>query len=460
MKTGVLRGATALLLLLAGVGPAWGGFALQDSDTVVFLGDGLVGQAQIPVFVETFVRARYPQCKARFVSLGRAGETAASLREHVGETVGAMQPKATVAVVCLGLFETSLNALSEEARGAFAQDYEAVVGALQSAGLKVVVMTPPSVEEQRNNRLRELSFNEQVIGKLAEEIRGVAERSGASLVDWYEVSIEDRARRTAQDPRFGFSRDGLRPLSEGEALSATLLLEQWGAEPIQAQVALNWESGEASSDPPGVTAERVSGREMRLRFSDFPLPWVLTAGRGEKQSADWYAHRLARIELKVQKLTSPGLVLEMNGRPVPVVRQQLEAGFDLSSAELFQEAPASQKLMQLIDTRNKLLLTKQEKAASERPTEPELVPAFEALLHAYDLYYSGYATLVERCPRTLGGELTLKTLDSTLQSPGGAGAQERSEDRTLAPVEPERKRLERNAEERRKRVTPVQRDDG
>lgn len=400
--------AVMLLTVAVATPSAAEGFALTDADQVVFLGDTLVSQGLFPHFVETFVRARYPELRARFLMMGRADATPQSLREVVEKDVLGMEPRPTVAVICVGLFEVSMAQLSDEQLVSFASDYEELVRVLTAAGIKVVVLTPPSPDEERNARLRELAFDKQVVGRIAAEIRRIAAAHGAALADWYRVSAEQRAARREQDPRFSFSRDGLRPQGAGHALAATLLLEQWGAQPIAARVKLDWASGEITSTAGSVTAERLNRREVKVTLHDFPLPWVLTAGRGEHVTPDWYAHRLCAITVKISGLPSATLVLEAGRRPLPLVREQVESGFDLGSCAALLEAPAAERLIRLVNTKNRLFSKRWVDARAKKPSEPELAEAFAALMHSYDLYHQGYAALIDRCPRTLDLEMTFR----------------------------------------------------
>jgi hypothetical protein len=262
-------------------------------------------------------------------------------------------------------------------------------------------VTPPSADLNRNVRLRQLEFNTTTLGRIADVVREVASSHQAEVVDWYTVSLKNREERQEQDSNFSFSRDGLRPQAEGNAMLAALLLEHWNASPLRGSITLNWEQAEVSTELGSATAERQGSDRIKLSWEGIPLPWVLPSGRGEKVSDRWYATRLCRIELHVEGLPTPGLLIEGDRRPIPLMREQLAEGFNLAASELLTQTPEAMRLAQLISVKNKLFTQRWIDAEAKRPADAELTEAYETLMKAYELYHAGYVRMIDNTPRRI-----------------------------------------------------------
>lgn len=52
-------------------------FALQDDDTVVFLGDSITAAQSYGKTIENYTLLRYPSRRVRFINAGQGGDTAA-----------------------------------------------------------------------------------------------------------------------------------------------------------------------------------------------------------------------------------------------------------------------------------------------------------------------------------------------------------------------------------------------
>jgi len=383
-------------------------FALPPDACVVFLGDILTQQGLYADAVEAFVRVAYPTHRARFFRFGYMGATPGSLRGVFEQEVVGLKPKPTHVVVCVGLHTVNMRVISEEELSRYRSELEELVRRIQAEKIKVILVTPPSADLNRNVRLMSLEFNSSTLGPLARVVGEVASAYGAEVVDWYTVSLEQREKRQQSEANFSFSRDGLRPQAEGNALLAALLLEHWKAQPMRASITLDWEKAEVTADQGKVSAERLGSDEMKLTFEGLPIPWVLPARRGEQASAEWYARRLCQFDFQVKGLSAPGLILEADRRSSTVGREQLEKGFDLAASELLAQGPQAMRLVQLINVKNKLFAQRRVDQDAKRPVDEELLEAYETLMKAYDLYHAGYVRMLDNSARRMDLELTLK----------------------------------------------------
>jgi hypothetical protein len=291
----------------------------------------------------------------------------------------------------------------------FQVELETMVTKIKSRDVQLTLLTPPSADLNRNVRLKSLDYNTATVGRIAGTIRKVASAQGIGLVDWYGESLKQREVRRAGDPNFSFSRDGLRPQTEGNALVSALLLKSWGAGPLRDSITLDFKTGTVTSESGRVQAEKISDTEVRLRFEGFPLPWAMPRVRGETQSPDWFAMGMCDYRIRVQGLPHDALQVSAEGGSSRISKELLEAGYNLALNPALTDAPETLRLNQLISTKNRLFTTRWIDQIAKKPSDPELNEAFATLLKAYDLYHSGYVEIIDKTPRTLSAELILRS---------------------------------------------------
>lgn len=88
-------------------------FALQDGDTVVFLGDSITAARSYGKMIENYTLLRFPQRKIRFVNSGIGGDTAAGGLKRIERDVFAH--RATVLIVAFGTNDIGWGALADDA---------------------------------------------------------------------------------------------------------------------------------------------------------------------------------------------------------------------------------------------------------------------------------------------------------------------------------------------------------
>ncbi|MFM9963247.1 MAG: SGNH/GDSL hydrolase family protein [Planctomycetaceae bacterium] len=87
-------------------------FALQDGDTVVFLGDSITAARTYGKFIENYTLLRYPQRKVRFINAGFGGDTADGGLKRLERDVFAH--KATVLTVAFGMNDIGWGVYADE----------------------------------------------------------------------------------------------------------------------------------------------------------------------------------------------------------------------------------------------------------------------------------------------------------------------------------------------------------
>jgi len=384
---------------------------LKDSDVVTFLGDGVVARARYPIMVESFIRAKYRQPGTQFLINVRNNETPDTLLRRLPGEVFGQKPKPTIAVLCFGAYLTGMKALDPNQAEEFGKKLEELTAHLSREGCQVILLTPPFAEESRNRRLQEVKFNAEVLTPLCNQMKRVAESGGHTLIDWYATAEKMRAERVEKVPGFTFSNDGLNPTPEGQALAAALLLEHWGATPINETVELDWATGSVVASAGKVSAKKNSDGGYELSFQDLPMPWPGFAGRGSTMGDDWHATRFNQIVLTVKNLPETGLMMGDANRMVPVMPIQLQKGMNLAIMEALAGAPAVSDVWQLINTKNRLY-DRLIQEITKMPSQPQLLRAHAHLIETYRLYYEGYNEILRETPHTVSLTITLSALTS------------------------------------------------
>lgn len=404
--------------------------ALKDSDAVMFFGDRLVLDSRYPILVESFIRAKYPNLQAHFLANAQPNDTPETLKTRLPRDVFQLNPKPTIAVLCFGAYLTGRRALQPGQADEFGQSLGELAARLVEEGCSVILMTPPSSDESRNRQLREISFNAEVLTPLCDQIRKVAEARGFALIDWYAATEKVRAEREEKVPGFALSQDGLTPTTEGQALAATLLLEHWGAAPINERIDLDWATGQVASTAGKVLAEKNDEGGYSLRLEGFPLPWPGFSGRGARMSEEWQAAKMNHITLTVADVPDTGLMLGDERKKFPVLPDMLRKGLNLAAMEPMISADEAENVWRYITTKNRLW-DKQIQEMSAIPEHPQLLRAHASLVETYRLYYRGYHDVLTQTPRGLSMTLIINPISPTTR-PATASPQ----DPRLRPPDP------------------------
>ncbi|MBI4580866.1 MAG: hypothetical protein HY718_14250, partial [Planctomycetes bacterium] len=281
-------------------GPATGpqgvdtpGLAIRNDDVVVFLGDDLVDTPRptstnsFPMLVETFMTARYPDLRARYINVGWSGDTVARALLRLDRDMLSHRP--TAVVVCLGLNDPEYLPFAEERLAAYRQDLLNLLAKCREAGARVWLMSPPSVDEEKGRKVRvqragrpgmtdlqAVGYN-STLQRYAGAMKEAAEQTDSGFVDWFAESAAARARGRQIDPDFALTTDGLNPTDRTHAMAAAALLEAWGAKPIEVTLELTWASGDVKVAshlaPVNVArAEINAAGQRRIVVRNLPLP--------------------------------------------------------------------------------------------------------------------------------------------------------------------------------------------
>ena len=413
IRGGLIVALAAALMPAALVSAA--DLAIRDGDVVVFVGDYVTEEYQNrggdrvawPTHVESFLAVRYPELKASYFNAAWGNASAGEVVERLDRDV--LNRKPTVAVICLGLQEAGLGPFNQATLDQHAAAMKKLLAALKTAGCRTYVMSPPSVDEQRSDRLAEVEYN-KTLAKYAEAQKQIAEDAGAVFIDWFGGSMAAREEGLKRNSRFSFSDGGLQHTQESHTFAAGLVLDAFGAEPIKVEISFDWDSGVIESTIPGASVTKQEDGVRVIELPNVPLPWPTLVGLAPVFAETGEADRWSRYQLKITNAPAPGLIMAHENMQVPVIVQQLTAGMNLASVEPLRSLTAAQDLANLIRRKNYTRVHAWRDQELEPLAEPELAEAQQALIAAWYKYVEGYEKMIARMPKSLNLKLELKPL--------------------------------------------------
>lgn len=418
--------------------------ALRDGDTIVFLGDELTDTPRptatnsFPMLAESFLTVRYPERPLHYVNAGWAGDTAERALLRVQRDVLVHKP--TVVVICLGLNDPEYLPFDEKRLVPFRADLTKLVEQCRSAGARVWLMSPCSVDEEAGQRarvqrggqpgitdLKAIQYNE-VLARYAQTAAEVAKAPGCGFVDWFTASMAARAQARADGSEFASIDSGLHPLDRGHALAAALLIQAWGGKPIEVQIAANFSTGEVSvqthlSEPVPVRGFVAEGGQRIIELKQLPMPWPMATGQTEFLAPQWKAAAMCRFMLQVAGTPAAGVRLELrwpSGAAAihePLTAEALQAGVNLAAIDTLQSVKDIAELFQLIGTKIYYNYGIWRKLALSPPKEPELIEAHRKLVDAWQSYVNGTEQLIRKHPKRFDLTLVLTETAPTEQLP-------------------------------------------
>jgi lysophospholipase L1-like esterase len=422
--------------------PPAGGLAVRDGDLIVFLGDELsetpeafrANRPTFPQLVETFLTVRYPAIHVRYISVGWTGDTTARALLRLKRDVLDLQP--TVVVVCLGMNDPGYLGFIPDRLEQTKKDLSQIVERCRKAGARVWLMSPPCVEEDRGKKARitrdgqraiadlEVIHYNQTLSKYTAAVREIATAAAAGFADWFG---ESSATRALIQPHTGddfLTIDGRMPSFRGTILGAGVLLRAWGAEPIRATIDLDWVEGSAQitshlGNTHAVPVQITEDGKRIVNLTDLPLPWPLPGDPSGALRDGWKTSELCQIIFRMPNPPEMGITLLLDtddqnaGGQCPITAAQLQAGFNLATAEPLRLLRGVRDLYNLMGTKNRTRDTIWRRLQMSAPQQVELTQAHRQLIEAWTAYVAGYERMIAGTPKTFSARFVLsETVES------------------------------------------------
>lgn len=339
-------GILALLALLAAMPlPARAEPALRPGDRWALVGDSITHLGPYAYYITLYTLTRHPGVEVSVFNCGIGGDTAQGANGRYDWDIAPCRP--TVATVMLGMNDVGRDlylpgsesrvAERTEADRRYASEMEALVSRLRAGGARVILLSPsPFDQYARIPAVDPRTGVNDALARYGALCRDLARRRGCGYVDLNGPMTHMTLDRQLQDPGFSFApHDRVHPSEEGHFVMAALFLEQTGAEPMVAGIALD-----ARRARPGACV-RSRVRDLRalpdgVSFScleealPYPVPAPLRSAARETN----FFERLDTEELRVRSLPEGSYALSIDGAPAGTFASAaLAAGVNLALLE-------------------------------------------------------------------------------------------------------------------------------
>jgi lysophospholipase L1-like esterase len=210
---------------------------VEKSQRIVFLGDSITyGGGYVAAF-DAWLAAQKLAHPPTVINVGLPSETVSGLSEqgHAGgkfprpdvaerlaRVLQATKPDLVFA--CYGINCGIYQPLDEQRFAKFQQGYAKLKDAVEAAGATLVVITPPTFDDQRAKK--EFSYNE-VLDRYSAWL--VAQRAqGWNVIDLHTAMTRELAERRKASPHFTFQPDAVHPNDAGHWFMASQLIAWCG----------------------------------------------------------------------------------------------------------------------------------------------------------------------------------------------------------------------------------------
>ncbi len=382
---------------------------IGDNDRVVFYGDKTVDPPGFGFMVESFVRVRYPESKARYWHIGtRDFDTTEVANARFDEKLATLKP--TVVVLSWGIGDGEMKKPSDERLAKATSAFETLVSRCVKLGAKVYVLTPPCPTVSKKNILSINDYDVTLL-KIAEAYARVAAEKGATVLDWYAATAP--LQKGLAGPTLT-EKDGLYPSPKSDAMAAKMILDAWTLKPIDARIDVDWSAGTASSTQGQIELTKIDAATMLLELTDFPMPYY----SGKRKAA--FNPELAvavycRMMLHVENL--PGKAFTLAGpnkrrTPIAVSAKELTDGYNLAVRSPLTQAADFTDFFDRVQKKNEAFSIAEQfekRYLRDHPPEPELVESYKTYILSRRQLHEGMVKIIERKPRTLTTSIIIRS---------------------------------------------------
>lgn len=330
-----MKGMKYLCFLVAFIGSqAQADFALQDRDTVVFLGDSITAARRYDRIIENYTLLRYPKRHVQFFNAGKGGDTMAGALDRLQKEV--FDRNATVLTVAFGVNDIGWGTKADaEHKTTYLDSLRKLIERCKQRQVRVFICSPAITNEAPDRA--EKGFLQQ----MADEGLALAKSLGADTID-IQRSMRDVQRRVlalnknqkdqAKQTKLHVE-DGVHLNDLGQLAMAVAILKGLGAPADVSSADIDAPSSTVVSAA-GCTITNVDGNAGGIAFDR--LDEGLPINFGTFGALQFFAvpvpEELNRYMLSVRGLPAGRYELQAGGRELgKFTAQQLAKGLNISS---------------------------------------------------------------------------------------------------------------------------------
>lgn len=344
-------------------------FVLRPEENIIFLGDTVTARGQFTVYVEAYLRTRFPTNTCHILNAARNGERVSSPSGALtpanpppvyglfSKNIVALQP--TIVVTCFGMDDGLYAPPSTEYFARFVLGYAGLVDLIQNqTRARLVVMTPPNFDPvqpvngpdrrpwETYGRQRPYTHYDQVLQTYSDYLIQ-AYKARAMIVDVHSRMKRHLALRRQSDPSFRLQDDGIDPNPTGQMIMALALLEAWQSPAYLDRIDIN------PLTPPqeGGPVSDFSNDDQGIAFKwKTQLPMPIDPLWDEKSVAlENVKSRFYQLILRVTNLAPATYEIRVNDLKVGETSAgKLRRGIDLAQLDDFPLRKISLRVLNLI----------------------------------------------------------------------------------------------------------------
>ncbi len=326
-----------------------GAKSLLTAKRVVFLGDSITYSGQYIAYLETFLATRFPNRQTEFINLGLPSETCSGLSEdgHAGgkfprpdvherlqRVLDKLKPDLIVA--CYGMNCGIYLPLADERFAKYQEGIRRLRAAAESAGAKVIHLTPPTYDPLPLKGGGSASYN-GVLDRYSEWLVS-QQASGWTVIDIHGPMNAHLAARRKQNPKFVLAGDGVHAGTTGH----------W----LMTQAIINAMFGWPHTQPVAEIDGELSDTDEEM-LVPLPVDPTWDSDSLELTSAREY---FATLNVRTSKTSSPRYDIVQGGKSIGfVAAHELRTGqTDLTHLTSFAPTQQAAELLKLIQRRQRL----------------------------------------------------------------------------------------------------------
>jgi lysophospholipase L1-like esterase len=210
---------------------------LDGAKRIVFLGDSITASGQFVAYCDAWLASTRPKQPPTIIDAGLPSETVSGLSEegHAGgsfprpdlaerldRVLAATKPDLVIA--CYGMNCGIYQPLDEARFERYRSGMSALKAAVEKAGAKFIVVTPPIYDDQRAPL--KFAYND-VLDRYSDWLIE-RRKDGWVVIDLHGPMIREVQKRRLADPQFTFDPDGVHPNDQGHWFIAQQLIGAFG----------------------------------------------------------------------------------------------------------------------------------------------------------------------------------------------------------------------------------------
>ncbi len=251
---------------------------LKPGQRMVFLGDNTGDEHMYTRYVANAFTLRYPGAAFSFRNLERRGDTVQAGTARLQHDVLSLKPNVVV-VLCSNYDIKTVPFVTfwpfnSATVGPYIAGIRTLVHELNRDGIKVVLVTPPCIELNKNWRFKG-DYNTDFVAGLADAVKKIAVDEKLLCVDIYTLMLDVMTRMKADDANYNFIPYGIEPSHVAQAVMAYAVLKGLGFDDQPASLTLNVRVGRMSAVKCTVSGLQTTDTKIAFLRTDAALPTYL-----------------------------------------------------------------------------------------------------------------------------------------------------------------------------------------